>query len=357
MYPYRVFISYSHEDEGEALQIARHLRRIGLRPTCMADFRVAVDFLEQVRNSIAYAHAFMPVLTEGSESRPWVQQEIGYAMGLEVPVLPVAIGHLPEAFLQRVQALRVRPDLKGMPSALTAEKVESVVQRAQRATHAVHDCAREPEDRMRMLVDYAQRVLDLGEHGRLRYLGGLTSFSVPDVPWNDPMWRVRYGGKVPAKSYCEMLREERAVLEQHVRRRGCDLIVDTWHDYKRYGDEAWQARLETLLRFLRSMPDNKVRVVQRPREGPENLLIIGDWFMADSAAVGRETGYLHTTFSRHAPTVLEGVRKFDSDFQKLLRKARLGGVSSRLAAIRAIAKQIKAIELNRDAQRAGLAQG
>jgi len=354
MYPYRVFISYSHEDERKARRIATHLKMIGLLPTSMFDFGPSPDFLEQIRDSIAYAHAFMPVLTKGSESRPWVQQEIGYAMGLEVPVLPVALGPLPKGFIQLVQALRVRPDLKDLESALTAKKVQSVVERAQRATHAVYDCARLPEDRMRMLVDYSQRVLDLGEHGKLRYLGGLTSFSVPDLPYSDAVWRFRYGGKAPATSYCEMLRRERAVLEEHVRKRGCDLMIDTWHDYKRYGDEAWQARLETLLGFLRSMPDNKVRVVQRPREGPDNLLIVGDWFMADSAAVGRETGYLHTTFTRHAPTVLGAARRFDADFTKLLRRARLGGVSSRRAAIRAIAKQIRAIELSREAKRAAL---
>jgi hypothetical protein len=64
----------------------------GFDPMWDEYFAFGHGFHDQIRNFVAHAHVFLPVLTATSDQRKWVHQEIGYAMTLNVPVLPVAVG-------------------------------------------------------------------------------------------------------------------------------------------------------------------------------------------------------------------------------------------------------------------------
>ena len=341
MYPYRVFLAYSHEDVDLALQVVGLLERIGLRPVWDKDLWPGAPFTDEIKKGIAHAHVFLPLLTKASAKRPWVHQEIGYAMGLDVPVLPVAVGKLPGEMIQELQAVAISPDLHDLDDRLTARTVEHVVTRAQAASQATFRCAELPEERTRLLADYARTVLELGGHGRVRQSGAFSSFCLPNKTIRHPIWARREGRLPRSDAYHKLQREERIVLEEHAREAGCDLVIDLTVTLEQQGPGAREARLETLLAFLESMPDEKARVVVRDRTEPGNLLIVGDWFVAESMTPRPGAGYLQTVFTRHAPAVLDRLRQFDEEFDELLEETGTDPSSSRLAAIARIKEALR----------------
>ena len=101
MYPYRVFICYSRRDGSLEKKLRDYLKKIGAEPMSDVDIPSGVPFPEEIRTKIGYAHVFIPLLTEESSRRPWVNQEIGYATALGVPRIPLALGKLPEGMIDR----------------------------------------------------------------------------------------------------------------------------------------------------------------------------------------------------------------------------------------------------------------
>lgn len=341
MYPYRVFISYSHEDRDKAVKIEEHLAKIGLRAMCDRNLPPGGYFTEQIKKGIAFSHAFVPLLTPSSTKRPWVHQEIGYAMGVEVPVLPVAIGEVPEGIIQQVQAVTVEPDLSDLDARLTPRNIEYLVSRSQAISVATLECAPLPQDRTAMIVKYANTVADFNCHGRIRQRGAFTSFCIPDKPKGHEVWRLREGAMPRDEYYHHLQRAERCALERHARDAGCDLMIDPSIPLDVVGADAKRVRLRTLREFLASMPDDKLRVVVHKSRARGNLLLVGDWFIADSISPRKGKGYYQTVFTRHAPTVLERMEEFDSEFEELLNKFAPDAGSSKSKAIDAIDREIE----------------
>src|ERR1043165_4876801 len=102
MYPLRIFLSYAHADKDKVKQIADLLNYMGLLPVWDKDIAAGTVFDDRIRRQIAQAHLFMPLLTANSYNRLWVHQEIGFALGIGVPVVPIAIGTLPEGMLSGI---------------------------------------------------------------------------------------------------------------------------------------------------------------------------------------------------------------------------------------------------------------
>ncbi len=100
--------------------------------------------------------------------------------------------------------------------------------------------------------------------------------------------------------------------------------------------EATAARLENLLEFLASMPDDKVRVAVDQGNIRGSLFAVGDWFVAEAVVPYSGGGYVQTIFTRHAPTVLKLTRGFDRRLNDLLEVSQRKGQSSKAVAIATI---------------------
>jgi len=344
---YRVFINYSHQDSELVDQLVAILRENGLRPMLDKDFAFGGRFTDQIRNFIAHAHVFVPVITESSSKRGWVHQEIGYAMALKVPVLPICRGHVPGEMISELQAVIWNgedEDLDRLKAQLSWKTFNALLRKAQKDSHPLYECARYHEDRTRMMVDYASKVLDLGTHGQVRQIGALSSFHIPDKPI-DRVWKDRYGSFVASDFRKQLLREERLIFEEHARERGCSLIIDPYLSYDKYGPDARKTRLNTLLDFLNSMPDEKVRVaIRKDQAKEESLTIVGDWFTAESISASPGKGYQQTVFTRHAPTVESRIELTDREIEELLNAQGIEHYSSRRAAIAELEKLVKEID-------------
>jgi hypothetical protein len=339
--PYRIFIAYSHDDYAIAKRVVARLRKIGYKPLWDKEHRAGWAFPEQIKRGIAYAHVFMPILTAKSSESPWVHQEIGYAMGLDVPIVPIAIGRVPGEMMQDLHAVNVRPDGRNPLQQLTATVIEDALSDSPAASRATFRCADDSERRTEMIVEYANYVLNLREYGRVRQIGSLTSFALPDRVPGHPEWDKHEGKRPRGHRMRKHLRDERRALERHAKEAGCDLVVDLSVAYDAEGPGSKEARLTTLLEFLESMPADRVRVAMRRRAGEEhNLLIVGDWFIAESMSPRPGEGYQLTVFTTHAPTVLERQRQFDEEIMDLLKDSRVPAKDSRDVAIEKIRAEL-----------------
>jgi TIR domain len=127
MYPFRVFLSYAHADRAKIEHMDTILHDMGLLPVWDKNVAAGTAFDDEIRRRIAHAHAFMPLITLNSRERPWVHQEIGYALGIGVPVVPVAVGALPEGLLSEIQAICIRDDLSDLQDGIKQAGLEALL--------------------------------------------------------------------------------------------------------------------------------------------------------------------------------------------------------------------------------------
>jgi hypothetical protein len=330
-YPFRVFISYSHEDADLAKVAADALSKAGLIPLWDRHIQPGAPFTEAIKGFIHHAHIFMPIITERASHKPWVHQETGYAMALNIPILPVAAGVLPGEMAAQLQALPVRADLSDLGEKLGEARLEGLVSQFGPNIFRQVEVTSYAENRTEALARSAQRVIDMGSFGRVRQRAALSSFSIPDAPPDDPIWVEREGNVLRSEFYHSLQQAERHTLERHAREGGCDLIVDPDFCLERNGIEATRSRLKILLKFLENMPDERVRIVMSPRARRANLTIVGDWFSAESMSPRPGEGHRQTVFNWHAPTVLATLRRFDEELAALCAESPDG--ASRQAAI------------------------
>jgi hypothetical protein len=241
----------------------------------------------------------------------------------------------------QLQAVVVKADLSDLADRLRDVNIEQVVFPPPGRPMSIVEIADWPETRTEMIARCANRVIELGAYGRVRQRGALSSFCLPDRDVYDPIWTTRESGSPRSHYYHQLQRDERRALERHARREGCSLIIDpSMHPKLKLDAVAIRSRLTTLLEFLESMPSDTVEVVISPRARGENLLIVGDWFSAESMVPRPKEGYRQTVFTWHAPTVLGQARRFDREFEDLGR-----GNTSVAAAVEEIEKIVDALPL------------
>lgn len=340
----RVFVSYSHDDETAVTRLVDVLARNGLRPMHDADFASGSGLTHEIRAYIAHSHVFLPVITESASRRGWVHQEIGYAIALNIPVLPVVIGEgLPQAMIQDRLAVRLRPDLSDLPDKLSLRRIEKVASGLEEEP-PLYECAVATEARSDMLARYARTVLAMEMTGRVRHRGALSSFSIPRQDITHPAWDLHYGSAVARGSihHRGLLRDERAALCEHAAMSGCRLIIDPTQGA--FGPEVRRSRLGCLLDFLESDEVADVQVAIDARMPPEdNLIMVGSYFCAQSVAGSVEHGYRQTIFTRHAPTLARSMQRFDRKFAEVLAEAGWAPEASRHLAAEEIRRVMAAL--------------
>lgn len=347
----RVFIAYSHHDEKAVQRLAAALEDLGLDPWWDQHLQPGVGFTDTIQRFISHAHVFLPVITQvdGQASRPWVLQEIGFAVGRHIPVLPICIGVNPEGLIAGIQAIRadswpVDPEVVGRQVEVLAE--QAVIERS-----ALYESAPEILDRARMLAEHADFVRHNQRLALVRQKAVLGTFSIPDEHENHPDWTDRYQEEPRTPGARRVLREERRALEKHARKRGCSLIVDFHRLTNLFAREAAAVRFVTLKAFLEDLPaevpvgigvlpERAASAEATPPLRSEDLAIhvesttaLGNWFLAESIRASLDHGWERTMFTTHTPTVQKRISQFDEELGLLLARQPGGFAGSRRHAI------------------------
>ena len=316
MYPYRVFLSYCSEDEAHAKFLVGALSERGIVVFWDHKLTPGNPFTPEIKTTISRSHLFIVLLTRASKERPWVHQETGYAMGVGVPILPIAVDDTyPDALIHDLHAQRINPD--SIHDTLALQRVRSPYGYEPENYTLAHS----EERRMECLVKFAMEALQLGG-GRVRQSAALTSFHLPSSRpvenLKTDIWKRRDGRLVRSHHLHEKLFAERQVLWTLSKKYGCDLIMAPNLRLEKYGDEALLLRQRELLGFLQDDEATEdVKPLILPEHEPRSILIVGDWFYAESRDPGPRTNYNHTFFTWHAPTVLQKIEEFDGSFEAI----------------------------------------
>lgn len=352
--PYRIFISYSHQDSALALKLKRLLSQQGLVPITDHEIRIGESFSTEIRDMIECSHVFMPLVTKNSNRRLWVQQEIGYAAALHVPILPIAIGNLPPGMAEQIQGIHIRDIaveeteklLATIRKRMTFKMIDDLVQSSRRRPRqGRYYCAFEWADREELLAnltDAASRdgcslAKQLGAKTsrfnskvwKLRLCASFGSFSIPDMDINSEQWRVRDPNRYRTTHERQLLRRERQVMERYASCFGGDIIFNPMVLVKeaghkpelrfKHGPEQTLIRLQLIRDFIEKHKHrDDFRIVMPPDGLPltTNLTVVGDWFACEATIpyYSDTSGYELTTFTRHAPSVLNIMARFDQMF-------------------------------------------
>lgn len=332
-FKYRIFLSYSHQNMHLAEKIADILEKNGLNPIWDKHLTFGRGFQDQIKKFIANSHIFIPLITEQSSLRGWVHQEIGYAMAHNIPVLPVTQkGILPGEMINELQAIKINTtnlDEKDLKRKLSWENINSIILSEETGSKPMYECAYYHQERTMMLVEYAKSISELfSDHEAVfRQIGALSSFHLPLNSPTNKIWKVRKGEESVAEFENKWLRKERVELEKLGRKWGFRIIIDPYLDFSQYKEKANQvriSRLTTLLYFFLSLDDKKSEkygvVISDKIERNRNLILVGDWFMAESLTGRAGKGYQQTILSRHALAVKEQIELFDAEFEEGLEK-------------------------------------
>ena len=301
-YPYRVFISYAHADRSLVEALDAILAASNLVPLWDKDITPGNPFTQEIKDLIARAHIFMPLITENSYTRPWVHQETGFAIALDIPILPLSVDAAPSEMISQVQAISVDGDLSDLADQLTQIDLEKLVVPKPNRPLGTFYVADLPEDRTESMIRYANWVMEIGEYAPLRLQARYSVFAIPDEAIDHPLWSQREGDARRSDHLRSLQRGERQILERHARMAGCRLIIDpTASTLSEQGSMAQAARQRALLDFLKGMPPEKVEVVMSTTRagyesghsgrsffgGIQGARVRGAWFIPFSTPIRR----------------------------------------------------------------------
>jgi len=347
MYPYRVFISYSHKDRDRIEVLADTLERLGLTPLWDKHLVPGAGFSEIIQRFIINSHIFIPFFSESSQSRTWFHQEIGFAKALAKPIVPVTIGPDPLGFIQDVQVIRLRDDLSNASSEINSNYFSTFWDGIKHRT-PLYECAKDNLQRAQLLAHYADCVWAISGCGTVRQMASLTTFHLPSLGSGDPVWQKYYPAKQDEISLFDALSEEREALRRHALKKGCRLIFDPAERldsvYKGFGRDNLRHRLANLLSFLRDDPiENLVVSVNEEYGRKYSITLVGDWFSSEAVPSGGTRGLREALFTRDLPTIESQTNDFDSRMASLLKMRGWDEESSREHAIRYFEECLEAL--------------
>ena len=103
----RVFISHTAEQKEFAKSIQTSLETFGIASfVAHEDIEPMRDWEGEIEKALQSMDLLLALLTEDFNRSKWTDQEVGYAVGRGVDVIPVRMGADPYGFMGRYQAIR-----------------------------------------------------------------------------------------------------------------------------------------------------------------------------------------------------------------------------------------------------------
>lgn len=101
----RLFVTHCSEDKRAAVALKRELVSYGVSAfVAHEDIEPNRTWQTEIERALASMHALAAMATPGFDASVWCQQEIGFALGRGVPVIPLRLGADPSGFLGHIQA-------------------------------------------------------------------------------------------------------------------------------------------------------------------------------------------------------------------------------------------------------------
>ena len=102
----RVFISHTSSHKLVATRIQDNLKRYNVASfVSHEDIKPMTEWEAEIRRALHSAHALVALLTDDFSQSDWTDQEVGIAIGCNIPVIPVRLGRDPYGFIAKYQAI------------------------------------------------------------------------------------------------------------------------------------------------------------------------------------------------------------------------------------------------------------
>lgn len=108
---FRVFLSHKNEFKKETAELKKRLNLFGV--TCFVaheDIEPTKKWQDEIENALSSMDAFVALITKNFHDSVWTDQEIGFALGRGVPIIPIKFGKNPYGFIGKIQALSCSKD-------------------------------------------------------------------------------------------------------------------------------------------------------------------------------------------------------------------------------------------------------
>jgi hypothetical protein len=314
---YRFFISYARKDYQSVEILVYQLESLGHNVWWDKRLEAGGRFSDEIKETIKRCHFFLAILTENSTTSPWVQQEIGYALACNVPVVPVAFGAFPDlqGMIGEIQGIIVPTplDVTKLRMKLKQEKWGKILLAAQQKPIAVFQCNSDAGEKSKLISLSAQKIASDFKNANILQRSTLTSFGLP-AELENRNWEA-VGDK---KKLFWFDTTERQALETLAKGGGCYLIIDPCYSQAGYRIDIHRAKLLTLRDFLGVNVD--IQVVISNFLNSESEIIIDDHWAAHSAAVATMATDRETISTWHAPTVRRYAEIFHREFDSLFEQ-------------------------------------
>lgn len=108
----KLFISHKAEHRGEVRLLSDALREFGIHGfVAHEDIEPTRSWMSTLDTALRSMDALLAFITDGFGSSCWTNQEIGFAISRQIPIIPLKLqAENPPAFISHVQALVVRLD-------------------------------------------------------------------------------------------------------------------------------------------------------------------------------------------------------------------------------------------------------
>ncbi len=103
----RLFITHKSEDKEKATQIRDACQTLGI--ACFVaheDIEPTTEWQSEIERALQSMDALLALLTPGFHDSNWTDQEVGAAVGRQIPVIPVRSGCDPYGFIGKYQAIQ-----------------------------------------------------------------------------------------------------------------------------------------------------------------------------------------------------------------------------------------------------------
>ena len=105
--PIRVFISHTSQYKNDAMTTKYALEALGIASfVAHNDIQPTKEWQTEIVLALSSMDLFIALLTEGFKESDWTDQEVGFALATEVPILPVDRGKVPYGFIGKYQAFK-----------------------------------------------------------------------------------------------------------------------------------------------------------------------------------------------------------------------------------------------------------
>lgn len=103
---YRVFLSHKNDVKKPTAALSESLKLFGISAfVAHQDIRPTKAWQDEIENALHSMDAFVALLTKNFHESDWTDQEVGVALGRNVPMICVKLGRDPYGFIGKFQAL------------------------------------------------------------------------------------------------------------------------------------------------------------------------------------------------------------------------------------------------------------